>query len=89
MKVNLAHVNIQGINCAIFDAKPRSGTHRAALEELLSGLVIEARSSNLRVDKAALAYSELGGIKFFGSDDLVRFLSNNGLPRWTHTLDVN
>jgi hypothetical protein len=55
---------------------------------LLGQLVAEARRNNLRVDKAALAFHEAGRTKFFGTPDLVRYLSSSGIPRWTHTLDV-
>jgi hypothetical protein len=48
----------------------------------------KARRNNLRVDKAALAFQESGRTTFFGTPDLVRYLSSRGVPRWTHTLDV-
>ncbi len=43
---------------------------------------------NLAVDKSALAFTEFGDLKFFGTPDLVQFLSNNGVPKWTHEIDV-
>jgi len=49
-------------------------------------LTAQARAANLAVDKSALAYMENGRLNFYGAPDLVRFLSNNGLPRWTHRL---
>lgn len=87
MRINFAHVNIQGINCAIFDAKPLSPTEEAH-EELLADLVQRARANDLRVDKAALAYASGRQIKYWGHRDLAQFLANNGPPRWTHYLDV-
>lgn len=87
MKISLAHLNIQSINVAVFDARP-SSTSTAALNEVLSDLTAKARLSGLRVDKSALAYSEGGGIKFWGTPDLVEYLASSGLPRWTHTIDA-
>jgi hypothetical protein len=29
-----------------------------------------------------------GRLQFFGSPPLVEFLSKNGLPGWTHSIDV-
>jgi hypothetical protein len=49
---------------------------------------VKSRTSGLKVDEAALAYSSSRGIEFYGTPDLVRFLANNGVPRWTHTLTV-
>ena len=87
MRINFAHVNIQGVNCAIFDAKPLSATEDAH-EELLADLVVRARANDLRVEKAALAYREGSGIKYWGHKDLAQYLSRSGPPRWTHYLDV-
>jgi len=42
----------------------------------------------LKIDKSALAYQENGQIKFYGTQDLVRYLVNRGIPRWTHYIDV-
>jgi hypothetical protein len=50
--------------------------------------VAKARGNRLRVDKAALAYHEAGGTRFFGTPDLVKYLASRGVPQWTHTLDV-
>lgn len=55
---------------------------------LLGQLLAKARGNRLRVDKAAFAYHEAGGIKFFGTPDLVKYLASRGVPQWTHTLDV-
>lgn len=87
MKINVAHVNIQGLSCLICDADHQSRT-QTGRNALLGQLTAEARAQNLRVDKSALAFRENGQLMFFGTPDLVRFLSNNGLPRWTHVLTL-
>lgn len=87
MKINIAHVNVQGQNCLVCEADHQTHTD-AGRDQLLAQLVVEARGNGLRVDKAALAFAEHGRIKFYGASDLVGFLANNGLPRWTHTLAV-
>ncbi len=85
--INFAHVLIQNVNCCIFEADATSPT-REARASLLVDLTHRARRSGLRVEKSALAFAESGRVNFFGADDLVRFLANNGLPTWTHTLAV-
>jgi hypothetical protein len=87
MKINLAHIHEQGIDFAVFEADATSRLN-SDRDQLLSDLVIQARANRLKVDKAALAFMENGRLKFYGTPDLVKFLSNNGLPRWTHKLDV-
>ncbi len=87
MRIEMAHLQAQGINFAVFAADANDHTS-AGRQTLLSQLVAAARRYNLRVDKAALAFQEFGRIKFFGTPDLVRYLSSRGVPRWTHTLDV-
>jgi hypothetical protein len=89
MKINLAHIRHPStsggwIDFAVFDAKASSGNNAAVLQDL----TIRARQSGLKVDQSALAYSEGGGIKFYGSKNLVDFLSRSGVPRWTHEIDV-
>ncbi|MDR6221292.1 hypothetical protein [Deinococcus soli (ex Cha et al. 2016)] len=87
MNFNIAHVNIQGQNCLICEANAQDGTDRSR-SAVLARLVAAARAKNLRVDKSALAYTEYGRLKFYGTPDLVKFLANNGLPNWTHTLTL-
>jgi hypothetical protein len=86
-KIDLAHVRIQGANCAIFGADATS-RERSGRSRLLAQLEGRAAAAGLRVDKAALAYVEGGRTTFFGTPDLVRYLSSAGLPGWTHTIDV-
>jgi hypothetical protein len=92
MKVNLAHVRERArdggwIDFAVFDARPSSGA-RADNESLLAQLTLKARAANLRVDQSALAFESGGRIQFFGSPPLVDYLSKQGIPRWTHTIDA-
>jgi hypothetical protein len=88
MKINLAHLRHQGISFAVFDADARSRTDRDR-DELLAQLADLARANGLRVDKAALAFTEHGRLTFYGTSDLVRYLSKHPLGlRWTHKIDV-
>jgi len=85
-KIPLAHVNIQGINCVIFDADARVPTNQAR-SALLAQLASQARAAGLAVSKRALAFRQGGRLTFFGDDDLVRYLSNNpSALRWTHKI---
>lgn len=85
MSIRVAHLRIQGINCAIFAAQPRLDTE-AGRNAVLAQLTHQARAAGLRVDKAALAYMQFGRPCFYGTPDLVRYLQNNGVDHWTHTL---
>ncbi len=87
MSINVAHVNIQGHNCLICDADATSRLD-SDRSRLLSQLVARARASGLRVDLAALAFTQHGRITFYGERSLTQFLANRGLPRWTHTLST-
>lgn len=57
-------------------------------ENLLHQLTQAARASGLRVEQSALAYKSGGRIQFYGDENLVRYLSKNWIPHWTHTIDV-
>jgi len=83
--VELSHVNIQGVNCAVFaaDSINHSSSGRSGL---LRELTIEARRSGLAVEKSALAYTEFGSVSFYGTPDLVRYLASAGMPRITHRI---
>jgi len=92
MKVNFAHVrecaqNGGWINFAVFDARSTSGAQDDNAR-LPAQLTAKARSANLRVDQAALAFMSGGRLQFFGSPPLVDFLSRSGIPRWTHSFDA-
>ena len=87
MRIEMAHLRVQGINFAVFKADAKDHT-KAGRQQLLGELVAEARRNNLRVDKAALVFSEAGRTTYFGTPDLVKYLSSHGVGRWTHTLEV-
>ncbi|SFV59686.1 hypothetical protein MNB_SV-9-1641 [hydrothermal vent metagenome] len=88
-KVNLAHIRERStrgvwIDFVVFDAK--STTNRN--DELLVQLTSQVRASGFKVDKSALAYYKNNKIEFYGTTDLVNYLSKSGLPQWTHTIDI-
>lgn len=92
MKVNLAHLRERArsggwVNFAVFDARSSSGT-RDDNTRLLAQLSAKARNANLQVDQSALAFMSGGRVQFFGSPPLVEYLTNSGLPGWTHTIDA-
>ncbi len=87
MTIRFAHLREQGIDFAVFGADSNDHT-RSGRERTLANLVLRARANGLKIDKAALAYDEGARICYFGTPDLVKFLANNGVPVWTHTLDV-
>lgn len=88
MKINLAHLRERSttggwIDFIVFDAKSTTNN-----KQLLIELTSKARMNGLKVDKSALAYETNGRLEFYGTKDLVEYLSNNGLPQWTHTIDI-
>lgn len=87
MTIRMAHLQTQGVDFVVFDADARTRTP-AGRAELLARLTREARMQGLKIDKAALAFSEFGQTRFYGTPDLVRYLAANGVVRWTHSLSV-
>lgn len=92
MRVDFAHVREQArsggwINFAVFDARSNSGT-QADNSQLLAQLTARVRAASLRVDQSALAFMSGSRLQFFGSPPLVEYLSRNGLPGWTHHIDI-
>ena len=92
MRVNLAHLRERArsggwIIFAVFDARSSSGKNDDNAR-LLAQLTAKAKGANLRVDQSALAFMSGSRIQFFGSPPLVEYLSKNGLPGWTHTIDA-
>ena len=80
MRIDFAHVRERAaaggwIDFAVFDARSTSGS-RSANATLLAGLAAKTRAAGLKVvDQAALAFSEGGRIRFFGTEPLVRYRS--------------
>jgi hypothetical protein len=87
MKLKVAHLRTQGIDFLVADADARTRLENDR-NILLSRIVVIARRSGLKVDKGALAFTEGGRTVYFGTPDLVNFLARQGVPRWTHTLEV-
>ncbi|MGO4414407.1 hypothetical protein AB4Z27_15740 [Cupriavidus sp. KB_39] len=92
MRVNFAHLRERArsggwINFAVFDARSSSGSS-SDNSQLLAQLTAQARASNLQVDQSALAFTANGRLQFFGSPNLVDYLSRAGLPQWTHSFNV-
>ncbi len=91
MKINMAHLRERAttggyVNFAVFDARSSSGTD-ADNAALLGELTSAARAQGLRVDQSALAFTSSGRIMFYGTPNLVKYLSKNWIPRWTHTIN--
>jgi hypothetical protein len=87
MRVNFAHVKVQGFDVAVFDAKPMSRTDDAR-RQLLVDLTLRARRAGLKIDKSALAYVDDGRVRYFGNVDLVGWLQGVGVPAWTNWIEV-
>jgi hypothetical protein len=92
LRINFAHIRERAtsggsIDFAVFDARSTSGSARDNAD-LLAQLTAKAARLNLKIDQSALAYMESGRLKFCGTPNLVTYLSNAGLPPWTHYLDV-
>lgn len=92
MQINFAHLreraaNGGDINFAVFDAKANSSSDEAR-SSVLADLTMRARNSGLRVDQSALAFTENGRIKFYGTKNLVDYLSRGWIPHWTHKLSM-
>ncbi len=92
MRINMAHLREKStsggwINFAIFEAKSRTGSN-SDNSNLLFDLTNNARSSGLKVDQSVLAYRKNGRIEFYGSKNLVAYLSRLGVPRWTHQINA-
>ena len=92
MRVQMAHLRERAVtggwvNFAVFDADAvnRTSTGRA---QLLTNLTRLAIANGLKVDQSALAFVENGRITFYGTSNLVGYLSSGWSPKWTYTLDV-
>lgn len=92
MKIKLAHIRERStlggwIDFAVFEAKSISGSNQENAR-LLSQLTAKAAIAGLKIDQSALAFMENGQVKFYGTPNLVKYLSSAGIPRWTHEIDV-
>jgi hypothetical protein len=87
MKVQTAYLHDQGISFLVFNADARAKNNQAR-EQLLVELTNVANQCGLRANKAALCYSEGARVHYFGTSDLVKYLSKRGVPRWTHSIDA-
>lgn len=72
------------INFVIFDAKSTTGDNAGLLDQLTQ----KARANGLKIDQSALVFQSSGRVKFFGDKKLVKYLKDNWVPQWTHTLDI-
>ena len=91
MKINFAHLRERStsggwINFAVFDARSPSGLD-SDNADVLARLAEQARRAGHKIDQSALAYEKQGRIRFYGDKNLVDYLSQNGLPQWTHSID--
>lgn len=92
MQINFAHLREPSatggwVDFAIFEAHATSSSD-AANAQALAQLTTKARMAAYRVDQSALAFNENGRLKFYGSKNLVDFLSRSWRPHWTHTMTV-
>ena len=76
MRVELTHFREQGQSCALFRADARDHSQDGR-RQLLAGLIVAAKRSRLRVDKAALAFEEFGQVPA-GSP----FLADENIEGW-------
>lgn len=91
MRINFAHIREKStsggwIDFAVFDARSSSGSTQGN-SEVLAQLTNKARMAGYKIDQSALAYNESGQLKFYGTPNLVDYLSKRGLPTWTHYID--
>jgi hypothetical protein len=92
MQINFAHLREPStsggwVNFAVFDARSTSGGS-SANAQVLSQLTAKVRMAGYKVDQSALAFSENGRVKFYGSNNLVTHLARGWQPHWTHTIDA-
>jgi len=92
MTISMAHLRERAVSggwvdFAIFGAKATSGGDQGN-GTLLAQLTAKARASGLSVQQSALAYTDGGRVRFYGTPSLVTYLSKMGIPRWTHEIEV-
>ncbi len=91
MRISFAHLRERSslggwIDFAVFDARSTTGT-RSAKAEVLRRLTEKARKAGHKIDQSALAFKDHGALNFYGTRNLVGFLSKRGLPQWTHWIE--
>ncbi len=75
------------IHFTVFDAKSRSGGN-ASNDALLQQLTQKGRVAGLKIDQSALAYRQSGRARYYGSKNLIDYLSRTVVLRWTHKIDA-
>jgi hypothetical protein len=75
------------ITFIVFHANSVSGGD-SGRAEVLHDLTMRARANGYVADQAALTYRENGRTAFYGSRNLVDYLSRRGAPRPTHYIDT-
>lgn len=91
MRINFAHLREPStsggyIDFAVFEGRSSSGLSQDN-DTVLAKWTMAARAQGLKVDQSALAFAHNGQTRFHGSRNLVQYLANHGVPRWTHNLD--
>lgn len=92
MDISFAHIRERStsggsIDFAVFGAHSSSGSE-SANAQVLADLTTRARLAGHKIDQSALAFNEHGRLKFYGTKNLVDYLSKSGLPRWTHSISM-
>lgn len=92
MKINFAHIRERStsggsIDFAVFEARTTSGSE-ADNAQVLADLTAKARLAGRKIDQSALAFTQNGRLMFYGTKNLVDYLSKRGLPQWTHSISV-
>ena len=92
MKIKFAHLkerstNGSYISFVVFDVATRTKSN-ADNDEVLTQLTSMVRAQGLRVDQSALQYRRGSKLEFYGSRNLVKYLSKHGVSHWTHSMSV-
>ena len=90
--MNLAHLRERAqrggyIDFAVFEARSNTGDD-ISNGAVLRNLTARARSQGLKIDQSALVFRNGTRTQFYGDKPLVNYLSESGVPRWTHTIDA-
>lgn len=90
MRINFAHLSSpsttgRNVSFAIFEAKANNDSLRDTFLNQLTNL---ARQNDLRVESAALVYSENGQMKYWGDEFAVSYLKARGIPAMTNYMEI-